>query len=92
MPYISPEKRVGLDEFLADVPRNLTAGEVNYLITDILLTHLGNRFGGPRPRYDDYNEAIGVLECVKLELYRRAVAPFEDIKREENGDVYPDTE
>jgi len=30
----------------------------------------------------------GVLECAKLELYRRIAAPYEDTKIEENGDVY----
>jgi hypothetical protein len=31
---------------------------------------------------------IGVLECAKLELYRRVAAPYEDAKCEDNGDVY----
>lgn len=31
---------------------------------------------------------LGVLECVKLELYRRVAAPYEDRKIEENGDVF----
>jgi len=31
---------------------------------------------------------MGVLECIKQEFYRRAVAPYEDKKKEENGDVY----
>ena len=33
---------------------------------------------------------IGVLECAKLELYRRVAAPYEDDKIDENGDVYQD--
>ena len=33
-------------------------------------------------------EVLGVLECVKLELYRRVAAPYEDKKCQENGDVY----
>jgi len=31
---------------------------------------------------------VGVLECAKMELYRRVAAPYEDKKKEENGDVY----
>jgi len=31
---------------------------------------------------------IGVLESVKMELYRRKIADYEDEKCEENGDVY----
>lgn len=32
----------------------------------------------------------GAIECCKLELYRRAVVPYENGKRLENGDVYPE--
>jgi len=39
-------------------------------------------------KYDDYNTLIGVLENIKLELYRRKIIPYEDIKIKENGDVY----
>jgi hypothetical protein len=35
-----------------------------------------------------YNDVIGALECCKLELYRRMVAPYENTKIKENGDVY----
>jgi len=31
---------------------------------------------------------VGVLECAKLELYRRIAAPYEDEKIVETGDVY----
>ena len=36
----------------------------------------------------ELNEAIGALECATLELYRRKVAPYEDGKIAENGEVY----
>jgi hypothetical protein len=39
-------------------------------------------------RYAHLNEAIGVLECAKLELYRRIAAPYEDRKMGETGEVY----
>jgi len=39
-------------------------------------------------RYESINAAIGVLECAKLELYRRIAAPYEDKKIALNGDVY----
>jgi hypothetical protein len=39
-------------------------------------------------RYAHINEAIGALECAKLELYRRVAAPYEDEKMKESGDVY----
>jgi hypothetical protein len=34
------------------------------------------------------DEVVGVLECAKLEIYRRIAAPYEDKKIVENGDVY----
>lgn len=33
-------------------------------------------------------DTLGVLRCCQLELYRRMVAPYEDKKIQENGDVY----
>lgn len=56
-------------------------GDLNYLISSILdKTITGS--------YKSINAAIGVLECAKLELYRRVAAPYEDTKKELNGDVY----
>lgn len=63
-----------------------TPGELNYLITILLGRYLHSY--GENPKYADYNEVIGVLECVKLELYRRAISKYEDEKRAANGDVY----
>lgn len=37
--------------------------------------------------YSDYKDFIGELEAAKLEIYRRQIAPYEDKKIKENGDV-----
>ena len=37
--------------------------------------------------YSNYAECIAALECAKIELYRRKIAPYEDKKIEENGDI-----
>jgi hypothetical protein len=81
MPYISKELRACYDEMLR-FGDALTPGELNYIITKIVLSQV------KKPSYTKYNELIGVLECVKQELYRRAVASYEDRKKEENGDVF----
>ncbi len=83
MPYISDEdgNREKVLDRAADFPESLDAGELNYAITKLLLARKPKR-------YEDFNRLIGVLECCKLELYRRAVGPYEDIKCKENGDVY----
>lgn len=81
MPYIKQEDRPHIDMDVADCrPRNV--GELNYAITKLV-----HNFLSDGPRYADFNAAIGALECAKLELYRRHVAPYEDVKIKENGDV-----
>lgn len=82
MPYITAEAK---DEVRETGPRN--AGELNYAITQQVLRYIDPNKG---LSYRLLNEVVGVLECVKQELYRRMVAPYEDAKIAENGDVYPD--
>lgn len=85
MPYVSPEARRRLDA--GGAPRD--AGELNYAVTRLVDEYLSGRAERDgRLRYTHLNEAVGVLECAKLELYRRVAAPYEDEKREESGDVY----
>ena len=86
MPYIPQEYRAELNDPSEFVPT--TPGELNYAITRLLTEYLTDQ-GDHVPTYDRFNEVIGALECAKLELYRRMVAPYEDRKRFENGDVYP---
>jgi hypothetical protein len=58
----------------------LVAVELNYIVTKILK--------GVYPlKYYQLNKAMGVLECIKLEFYRRVAAPYEDVKMKESGDV-----
>lgn len=86
-PYIDQNEREELkdltkviDEFLIDNP-----GELNYLITTLLVNYLTTK----KESYKTYNDLIGVLECAKLELYSRMVIPYERKKCSLNGDVYP---
>lgn len=80
MPYIPRKSRSDVQNF---GPCN--AGELNYLITQICLKYIN---GGEQLHYQDLNDVIGALEGAKLEFYRRLVAPYEDTKIKENGDVY----
>lgn len=82
MPYITEGERKEID--MGKIPD--TPGELNYLITTSILDYLGGE--GAVVIYSDYNEVMGVLECVKQELYRRKIAKYEDEKIKENGDVY----
>ncbi|MDX1646458.1 MAG: hypothetical protein R3304_04890 [Longimicrobiales bacterium] len=85
MPYVSPESRRRL---ASDAPPD-TPGELNYAVSLLVDAYLRRRAeDAGRLRYTHINEAVGVLECAKLELYRRIAGPHEDGKMEENGDVY----
>ena len=84
MPYIKQKDRDKYIDFLNKVPIPNNPGELNYLIT--MLCALYKDCNAPI-NYSKYNEIIGVLECAKLEFYRRKVTEYEKIKIEENGDV-----
>ena len=88
MPYIKKEDRERYREALAQIvgalesiPEEDRDGHINYVVTVML-----KRLYKP-PKYRRYNKAIGVLECIKQELYRIMIAPYEDTKIEQNGDV-----
>jgi hypothetical protein len=80
MPYIYKAKRAALVEHTR-TPQ--TPGELNYIITSIINNYY-KQYGG----YAAINDVLGALEGAKLEFYRRVVAPYEDQKIQENGDVY----
>ena len=87
MPYIKMEDRPKYENSLNELigilnnqPVESIDGELNYIITRIL------KEAYPL-RYFNLNRAVGVLECCKLEFYRRVAAPYEDTKIEQNGDV-----
>lgn len=89
MPYILPFHRRKFDELVDQLAKAVPqdsdkAGMLNYIITTLLLRTLPEK-----PRYKDYNEAVGVLGCAALEFYRRSVVPYEERKCAEAGDVYP---
>ena len=94
MPYIKKEQREELEPELGaliqkmmsmpEFHSNGRAGILNYIITDMLDSCFGPLSNA---KYKDYNEAIGMLECCKLEFYRKAAAPYEDMKEKQNGKV-----
>jgi len=59
-------------------------GDLNFVLTKVCLEYLENK----TESYQSYNDIVGALECCKLEMYRRAVSPYEDAKIAANGDVY----
>lgn len=82
MPYIDKMRRQVLKYMRDNPPAN--AGELNFLITELVWEYICLK----GKKYQHFNDVIGALEGAKLELYRRQIAPYEDKKIEENGDVY----
>jgi len=85
MPYIKKDRRAQLRGPLEELENCYESetrdGDLNYIISTLI-------DGWYFTTYKDLNAAIGVLECVKQEFYRRVAAPYEDQKIAENGDVY----
>lgn len=85
MPYIPQAQRAALDVVAESAAREIkNAGQFNYLLTKLALVYTRLE----SPCYMTFNEVIGTLENVKQEYLRRIVAPYEDKKRNENGDVF----
>jgi len=88
MPYIKKEQRNVVDahvkklaDAIKETGKENRAGVLNYSVSCLIhqLYEL---------RYSEVNEAVGALECIKQEYYRRIAGPYEDLKAKENGDVY----
>ena len=79
MPYIPENERLAIIDGCTPV----TAGQLNYaihlLIDDYIIKNGLN--------YQTCNDVMGALQGVQQEFYRRKVAPYEDSKIKENGDI-----
>lgn len=87
MPYIKANDRVKYDRLIQEFSsiENTTPGDLNYIITNLI----NNWIVQNGKNYQNLNSAVGVLECAKLEYYRRIASVYEDEKIKENGDVFP---
>lgn len=90
MPYIRNEERSNLDTLVDTLFSTMIGmgvmynpGILNYVISKLLV-----KMWQCDPSYAVANMMMGVLECVKHEFYRRAAAPYEDKKAQQNGDIY----
>lgn len=80
MPYIDHELRVLLNYS----PHILNPGELNYKITELIISYVKEK----ELSYQVLNDVMGALAGAQTEFYRRVVVLYEDQKRLENGDVY----
>ena len=61
------------------------AGALNYAIHQVISQYISQN----KESYQTYNDIVGVLDCAKMELYRRLISDYEDKKMTQNKDVPP---
>jgi len=91
MPYITQDRRKEIDNEINQLCSKLQQtiknekdipGYLNYIFTRLCSSYIGSDI-----KYSRLNALIGALECCKLELYRKRIAGYEDVKEQENGKV-----
>lgn len=92
MPYISPERRSNIEQNLIEAFEYIdTKGDLCFAIYWLMKAFAeypaDKDVVGPAMTFDSASNAVSACECAKLEFYRRILAPYEDKKIEENGDV-----
>ena len=71
-----------IDKLMDELGENPSMGDINYCVSSLLWV-IWRR----NKSYSLANNIVGVLECIKFEFYRRLLAPYEDKKIEDNGDL-----
>jgi hypothetical protein len=92
MPYVKNKDRKELNDKIHaltdsvnDVSEDNIEGVLNYVITTLLTNSV--RPDNKKWKYNIFNRAIGILECVKLEFYRRLISQYEAKCIDDNGDI-----
>lgn len=85
MPYVDQQTRERLE---GDPPNNhaITAGQLTYDIQQLLVIYLEDR----GVSYQTMAECLGALEGAKADFANRVLTPYEERKRRDNGDVWPE--
>jgi hypothetical protein len=77
MPYISKQERI------VQYPTE-TVGQLTYSLTRLCLLFVKSN----GKKFATFAWVMGALVCTALEFYRRVVVNYENVKMQENGDVY----
>lgn len=84
MPYVKPERRPALSPFSVSCVVAQNEGELNYQISFLLNKYM--ELHGLE--YNRMGDCTSACENAAAEFRRRVMAPYEDGKIAENGDVY----
>lgn len=83
MPYIKNDRREEFDHQIQILTNHIMdSGELCYCVYKIMKIQAEKNM-----RFQTLSNVVSEVECAKLEFYRRIVAPYEDKKIKENGDV-----
>ncbi len=92
MPYIKEEHRQTIDPIIAELKRsfvNITLDDENVklecVVNYAILKLLSEMYSGKT--YDEINDVIGMLECCKLEYYRKVAAIVNDQSEYDFGEI-----
>ena len=81
MPYINGDTRRADLAIEFETPENV--GELNFVLTTIVLKYLKEQ----KLSYTSLNGVMGVLDCMKFELFGRLLSHLETMKLVQNGDL-----
>src|SRR5438094_721809 len=91
MPYIEIARRQGFQpelepllNFIAVSGEQVVKGDINYILTRIVMTWLNAR----GHNYNNMSDVKAVLTDARDEFARQVMNPYEDMKKEKNGTVY----
>lgn len=85
MPYITQGKRAQTDteiDALIAKLQKMGLGDAVYAVYRLLTKLYGNK-----DSFTVKAQALSVLQAVELEYYRKVIAPYEDKKIQENGEI-----
>ena len=82
MPYIKQERRKECDEVVTKMEdkKVVADGDLNYILFKYCKFFI-------KPSYNNLKNFCGELRQCATEIERRLIAPYEDLKIEEDGDV-----
>lgn len=77
MPYLEKKRKDTIN-----TPE--TCGDLNFMVTELVMSYMRNN----GVSYQTCNDIVGALHNAADEFKRRVQHPYEDMKRQQNGDVY----
>jgi hypothetical protein len=82
MPYIKEADRPGMNQIVDYMYYHDAEpdGRLNYVLYKYCKTYI-------KPSYSNYKNFIGELEECVVEIRRSILGPYEEAKKEENGDI-----